>query len=73
MANLKEYLRVGEAAEYLGVSPSTVRNWTRDGKLRAHRHPLNDYRLFDPRDLESFLRELRSSAPPRRRRKKSKS
>src|SRR5690242_16822964 len=38
---LKEYLTVGEAAEFLGVSPWTLRNWDRAGKLRPRRHPKN--------------------------------
>ncbi len=58
---LTDYLRVGEAAELLGVSPGTVRNWARNGDLREHRHPVNDYRLFDRRDLDALLRRTRES------------
>ena len=36
---LCEYLTVSEAAELLGVSPGTLRNWDRTGKLKPHRHP----------------------------------
>ena len=35
MEKLDGYLRIKEAAEYLGVSPNTLRNWGRDGKIRA--------------------------------------
>lgn len=56
--NLAEYLTVGEAAEFLGVSTSTLRNWDREGKLRARRHPLNGYRLYLRAELARLLREL---------------
>jgi len=58
MPNFADYLRVREAAELLGVSPSTIRNWERAGKLPARRHPLNGYRLFARRDLEDLLKKL---------------
>ncbi|MBL6758014.1 MAG: helix-turn-helix domain-containing protein [Planctomycetes bacterium] len=58
MPNFADYLRVREAAELLGVSPSTIRNWERTGKLPALRHPLNGYRLFARRDLEALLKQL---------------
>ncbi len=37
---------LGEAAIELEVSPATLRNWDRAGKLTAHRHPINGYRLY---------------------------
>jgi MerR family transcriptional regulator, copper efflux regulator len=55
----KEYLTVGEAARFLGVTATTLRNWDRSGKLKAHRHPINGYRLYRIRDLEKLLREIR--------------
>ena len=30
---LRDFLRISEAAEYLGVSPNTLRNWERAGKI----------------------------------------
>ena len=52
---LAEYLTVGEAAEFLGVSPWTLRNWDRAGRLRAVRHPKNGYRIYRQQDLEAVL------------------
>jgi len=49
MPKLDGYLRIKEAAEYLGVSPNTLRNWGRSGKLAERRHPINDYRLANPK------------------------
>ncbi|MCD4823735.1 MAG: helix-turn-helix domain-containing protein [Phycisphaerae bacterium] len=58
---LNSFLRVGGAAEYLGVSASTLRNWDRAGKLAAVRHPVNGYRLYCLKDLQELLNELRSN------------
>jgi len=50
-----EYLTVGEAAEFLGVSPWTLRNWDKSGKLKAARHPVSGYRFYRQEDLEALL------------------
>jgi excisionase family DNA binding protein len=55
MRSFRYYLTVKQAAEFLGVSPDTLRNWDEAGKLRAIRHPVNRYRLYDPRTLEALL------------------
>ncbi len=62
MEKLDEYLRIKEAAEYLGVSPNTLRNWGRDGRIIEHRHPVNNYRLFKRRELDQILRKLHLTA-----------
>ena len=64
MENLQDFLRVAEAAKYLGVSPNTLRNWENAGKIAAHRHPLNSYRLFKQEDLEALLSHLQESRNP---------
>lgn len=56
---LGDYLTVSEAAAVLGVSTSTLRNWDRVGKLKARRHPINDYRLYRREELEELLRKLK--------------
>ncbi len=60
---LKDFLRISEAAEYLGVSPNTLRNWENAGKIAAHRHPVNGYRLFKQEELDALLRPVQSSDP----------
>ena len=55
MDKITEYLRIKEAAEFLGVSPSTLRNWEKQGKLSTHRNPVNSYRLYRKGDLERLL------------------
>jgi excisionase family DNA binding protein len=65
VTKLRDFLRISEAAEYLGVSPNTLRNWERAGKIVAHRHPVNHYRLFKREDLDAVLRKV--ERPARRR------
>ena len=50
----KKYLTVKEVARLLGVTPLTVRNWDARGKLTAHRHPLNNYRMYKNEDVEEY-------------------
>lgn len=49
-------LTIGQAAKVLGVSVSTLRNWDREGKFPATRHPINHYRLYS-QDTVLRLRE----------------
>jgi excisionase family DNA binding protein len=58
VVKLSDYLRISEAAEYLGVSPNTLRNWVNAGKIAAVRHPVNDYRLFKREDLDALLKKV---------------
>ena len=68
--NLREFLRISEAAEYLGVSPNTLRNWENARKIAAHRHPVNGYRLFKQDELDALLSQLQE--PRKTSKKKSK-
>lgn len=55
---LAGYLTISEAAAFLGVSPSTLRNLDRNAKLTATRHPINGYRCYKKSELESLLTSL---------------
>ena len=68
MLKLKDFLRISDAAEYLGVSPNTLRNWETAGKIVGFRHPVNDYRLFRREDLDAMLKKV--ERPPRQRKAK---
>ncbi len=57
--NLRDYLTVSEAAEFLGVSAATLRNWDRAQKVKATRHPVNGYRLYRKEDLSSLLQKVK--------------
>ena len=59
---IADYLTVGEAAEQLGVSRSTLRNWDKANKLKPYRHPVNGYRLYRHQELEELLKAIRSKS-----------
>jgi PAS domain S-box-containing protein len=61
---LSTYFTVGEAADFLGVSAATLRNWDRSGKLKPRRHPQNGYRIYLHEDLESLLRSADGTSRP---------
>lgn len=65
MKRLDDYLKIADAAEYLGISQNTLRKWADDGRLAVHRNPMNGYRLFKIKDLEKLLREIERSGQQR--------
>lgn len=65
MPSTTDFLQVAEAAEFLGVSPNTMRNWGRDGKVTEYRHAVNNYRLFKRKELERIRKKLLSPVPRR--------
>jgi excisionase family DNA binding protein len=52
------YFSIKEAAEILGVSPLTLRNWDRSGKFKAQRHPMNNYRIYKLSALENIIDDI---------------
>lgn len=56
MAN--QYITIKQASKILNVSPLTLRNWDGNGKLKAHRHPMNNYRVYKIEDLETVIQEI---------------
>jgi len=56
----KKYLKIKEVAQLLDVTPLTLRNWDKSGKLRSYRHPINNYRIYKPQDIELFIRKMES-------------
>ncbi len=55
-----EFFTVKEAAEFLGVSPNTLRSWGAAKKIAEYRHPVNNYRLYRRTDLEELHKKLKS-------------
>jgi excisionase family DNA binding protein len=60
--NGDEWLNLGEAAELLGVHPSTLRTWADRGDLPAHRTP-GKHRRFRRADVEAWAASRRESRP----------
>ena len=62
MARIDEYVKIAEAARFLGVSQNTLRAWAATGKIPVRVNPANNYRLFRREDLKRFLQRVEQSA-----------
>lgn len=65
-----EHLSVSEASEMLGISPATVKNWIKLGKLRAVKTGASF--CLSKKDVEKACTDLESSDALRMRRNKSR-
>lgn len=54
----KGLVTVKQAAELLGVSIQTIIRWDKNGKLKATRHPMNNYRLYRLVDLKKIAERI---------------
>lgn len=68
----KKLISIKEASEILGVSKLTLRNWDRDGKLSAFRHPINNYRVYNIEDIEKIITKIKSGEKPPKQVRKNK-
>jgi len=68
----KKFISIKDAAEMLCVSKLTLRNWDRDGKLKALRHPINNYRVYQKEDIEKLIKTMESGEKPVRISRKDK-
>jgi len=59
-----QFVTIKQASSILGVSPLTLRNWDKNGKLKAYRHPMNNYRVYKIEDLETVIQEIKVRATP---------
>lgn len=57
-ATKSSHLNITEAANLLGVSVSTLRNWDRQGKLKPRRHPINGYRMYDRAEIVRLKEQI---------------
>jgi excisionase family DNA binding protein len=57
-----EFLTTSQAAEFLGVSPSTIVRWAAHGRIPFHVGPNNE-RLFRREDLEAVVVRLEEEPP----------
>lgn len=65
----KKYYTIKQAARILDVTPLTLRNWDKSGKLKPYRHPINNYRVYRADQLEMFLRKMEISREGKKKRK----
>ncbi|TAL48893.1 MerR family DNA-binding transcriptional regulator [Patescibacteria group bacterium] len=58
----RKFVTIKEAAYILGVSPLTLRNWDKNGKFPAQRHPMNNYRVYRVTDLLRIIDDIESGS-----------
>ncbi len=58
VVNMENYIKVGEAAQLIGVSSETLRRWDKSGKFVSVRHPINNYRVYPEKDVLLFVEEI---------------
>lgn len=58
-----KYITIKNAAKMLGVTPLTLRNWDKQGKLTATRHPFNNYRVYNIADIHNLLNRIDCGKP----------
>lgn len=61
-----KYVTIKDASAFLGVTPLTLRNWDKSGKLKASRHPMSNYRVYKMEALEKVIKDIETGdfAPP---------
>ena len=59
-----KFMTIKEAAAYLGVTPLTLRNWDKNGKLPTTRHPMSNYRIYKTEDLEKLMSDIGAGMIP---------
>lgn len=65
-----KYVTIKQASDILGVSRLTLRNWDKNGKLKALRHPMNNYRVYRIEDLEKVMKGIESGFGPQKSQKR---
>jgi DNA (cytosine-5)-methyltransferase 1 len=55
---------IKDASKMLSVTPLTLRNWDKAGKLKALRHPLNNYRVYKREDIENLIEKISNNTEP---------
>lgn len=59
MVKITDYLKIQDAAKFLGVTANTLRNWEKEKKIMVYRNPQNSYRLYKQEDLEKLLNNIK--------------
>ncbi|MEK7501466.1 MAG: MerR family DNA-binding transcriptional regulator [Patescibacteria group bacterium] len=58
----RKLISIKDAAKMLGVSTLTLRNWDKNGKLRALRHPMNNYRVYKTDDINNLIENISNNS-----------
>lgn len=52
---MEQYLSLSETADLLGKNKETLRRWDRNGKLKAVREPISNYRVYRKNDVMNLF------------------
>ena len=63
----ENFISIKDASKKLGVTKLTLRNWDKQGKLVAFRHPMNNYRVYEKDDIEKIINQIKSGERPVRK------
>ncbi len=61
--NKAQWLSIGQASKYLGVSRDTLRRWEKAGKIKAVRSP-TDRRYYTKKQLDEAMERKSAPATP---------
>lgn len=64
MSESSQLINIKQASRLLGVTPLTLRNWDKNGKLKALRHPMNNYRVYKRADIDRLLEFIGNNTKP---------
>jgi excisionase family DNA binding protein len=64
MNTTSKLISIKQASQLLGVTPLTLRNWDKNGKLKALRHPMNNYRVYKREEVEKLIESIGSNTAP---------
>ena len=73
---METFISIKKAAGMLGVTPLTLRNWDKKGKLMPLRHPINNYRVYRLDDIQKLVEEIgknttaQKTLPPKNKKRK---
>ncbi len=59
-----DFMNVGKAAAYLGVSAASLRQWSDDGLVKVFRTP-GGQRRYRTTDLDAFISSMQEDGPLR--------
>ena len=65
MPTERKLLTIKQAADLIGVTALTLRNWDKAGKLKAFRHPINNYRVYKREDVDKLVEAISSNTVAR--------
>jgi len=51
---MDNFITIKDASKILKISPMTLRRWDKNGKLKTIRHPFNNYRVYNQKEVEKI-------------------